>query len=1096
MTLTAAFLSCAAVFALLHFVLLPAARAAWSTADLLPKIPRVMLVGVLEKLAQLSGVACLTFGILALFVVIAGAGSPRTSESALHLLRRVQSLDRPSKEIEEWYKGWIFLWSLLLFSFLWYRTTRSFALKKIGKIRMMEYKRLAELRDKSPEEWAELKPTSEMVKLEENIQSLLAYAKLASDQNGPRERIVALVQQAEHLSQIRMILDFDRRIEIPWDLPNLSNDPPRSALARLLTSKGFLSDITWPGKILSIACTVLVLIATAGACMPKVDQEFQERLAHLRDIEIELESKESAHKLDQADAHLQAPVPIEPPSESANSAAVQRFSSRVARSISSNEELPNLSRELRQEVARTLILEKTGLISKDSNHADGSSGAELLNGVINSDPSNWPMTKYISTEITQREKADPRIGPRILAWAARHNEPADAVTLADHMTQQLADALFTTVPTGDNPLAGEAIDQLSDPIKEQAGTEIKSAMNRIYASLLSDQDPERTLAQINDRRVFDLLLTGADQERFRAAFPDADRQHQWATDISRMRLQSSSLESGQDTSSIRVELNELPIELDERREVELSYLTRTYSSEFPLSIGSFISDETLKDLTSKTRSTVPPESLDARVERAVSFEGQRNYSRTGGILIWPSVYWTFEIMFFTNTLDANGKANLPQTCRVQREPNKPGQLSRLFSEPRTGLCSRFEADSCNYAQRRNDGQRASANPSCAGGYPIGPWFLRADEWIFDALDSPQLTREIKTMQAERDVYARTLAVINPGASNSERVSDIAEIRGNLNDSTADLLSRSKAFDSHVMHIGLSCANASQSDDQFDWCVNRDKGSVQSADLHAPVVAFVSQIYEAEFPIDDQKNFVDSLQSSEGLLNPLQFTIQMTINNNEHLTLPEFSNGNEASSTGAVISYINSKGEGYLLDQLRSFAMLQRVFRGALDGALGPDFDLDSMVLLLDRSNGESIHCSTPRWKQMENQGRQTLERELGENLRTISQTTYSSTADPKESAMELSALVRCSASLLQDGSYRLPASSIKALCQSSRTFKDWSSDCQAMLRRGKGSRSVQACGFASAVYVMELAYSSHRLREAAAVDAPIRGSSSLCPKGN
>ena len=961
----------------------------------------------------------------------------------------------------------------------------------------MEYKRLAELRDKSPEEWAELKPTSEMVKLEENIQSLLAYAKLASDQNGPRERIVALVQQAEHLSQIRMILDFDRRIEIPWDLPNLSNDPPRSALARLLTSKGFLSDITWPGKILSIACTVLVLIATAGACMPKVDQEFQERLAHLRDIEIELESKESAHKLDQADAHLQAPVPIEPPSESANSAAVQRFSSRVARSISSNEELPNLSRELRQEVARTLILEKTGLISKDSNHADGSSGAELLNGVINSDPSNWPMTKYISTEITQREKADPRIGPRILAWAARHNEPADAVTLADHMTQQLADALFTTVPTGDNPLAGEAIDQLSDPIKEQAGTEIKSAMNRIYASLLSDQDPERTLAQINDRRVFDLLLTGADRERFRAAFPDADRQHQWATDISRMRLQSSSLESGQDTSSIRVELNELPIELDERREVELSYLTRTYSSEFPLSIGSFISDETLKDLTSKTRSTVPPESLDARVERAVSFEGQRNYSRTGGILIgrpytghsrlcFSRILWTrTEKLIYLKLAECNGSQislgsypdYLVNRALAYAADSRPTAVTMLNAE-------------------MMDREQVLIHPALVDTL-LGHNFLRADEWIFDALDSPQLTREIKTMQAERDVYARTLAVMNPGASNSERVSDIAEIRGNLNDATADLLSRSKAFDSHVMHIGLSCANASQSDDQFDWCVNRDKGSVQSADLHAPVVAFVSQIYEAEFPIDDQKNFVDSLQSSEGLLNPLQFTIQMTINNNEHLTLPEFSNGNEASSTGAVISYINSKGEGYLLDQLRSFAMLQRVFRGALDGALGPDFDLDSMVLLLDRSNGESIHCSTPRWKQMENQGRQTLERELGENLRTISQTTYSSTADPKESAMELSALVRCSASLLQDGSYRLPASSIKALCQSSRTFKDWSSDCQAMLRRGKGSRSVQACGFASAVYVMELAYSSHRLREAAgAVDAPIRGSSSLCPEGN
>lgn len=173
MSLTIACLTCAGVFAMLKLAVLPFAKSAWTRATIPAKIPRLMIVAVLEKLTQLSLIASLTFAALAIFVLIASAGAATTSETALHLLRRLQSLEHPTKELEEWYKGWVLFISLLAFSLLWYRTTRKLGRKKFDEIRMREYKRLAELRETSSEEWKALPPTPDMVKVEGEITSLV-----------------------------------------------------------------------------------------------------------------------------------------------------------------------------------------------------------------------------------------------------------------------------------------------------------------------------------------------------------------------------------------------------------------------------------------------------------------------------------------------------------------------------------------------------------------------------------------------------------------------------------------------------------------------------------------------------------------------------------------------------------------------------------------------------------------------------------------------------------------------------------------------------------------------------------------------------------
>jgi hypothetical protein len=1104
MSLTIACLTCAAVFAMLKFAVLPLAKSAWSRAKIPAKIPRLMLLAVLEKLTQLSLFASLTFAVLAMFVLIASAGSASTSEAALHLLRRIQSLERPTKELEEWYKGWVLLISLLAFSILWYRITRNFARKKLDEIRIREYRRLAELRDSSSEEWKDLAPTTDMVTVESEITSLLETAQRATIQGAQNERIAALIQQAEYLSRVRMILDFDRRLEIPWDLPNVDGSEPKNSVIRFLTSRGFLSDVTWPGKALSSACTVLVLIAAVGGSFPSIDHAFQERLAHLRDIEIQLDGKESTHKLAEIEAAL-PPIPDVQPQQSPNSSAVRTVSSRISRSLSSHYEYPHLTNELRFETARTEILQKTGLISSDSIHAGHSAGENVLHGVLQPHDNDGAMTQFIAAEISREEKENPRVGPKVVSWADRYTQTTDAAKLTDYLTEQFGDVLFSAVPTPENPLTEEVADKITDPLKEQAGEAIKNALNHLYATLLSGQDPDTTLAQIRDKHVLDLLLTGHDRERFRLAMENPQVQQQWATEISNLRMAASSAEAVQDTAGIRAVLADLPREVIAGRERNLSYLSSTYPSEFPLTQESFARDEVLASLSPGAPTSASGDDLGSRVSRATSFDDLRNYSRVGGILIGRSPKGTPKLCFSRLQWSRTGDRIRIALLSCDGKQNPLGEYPAFL----VNRALAYAADSRPTAVTMLSGDmtermQVMIHPALVD-TAVGNDFLRADEWIFDALtpDPPapesHLGLEMKAMRAEREAYAKTLRVLDPKRENTEPAWDLATIKSDLHGTTNNLLTELKAFDNDLMNTGLSCASAATTDDDFDSCVKGKEGSASSeklGHLSAPTVEFVSQVYEDEFRIDGQEKFLRSLAKAQEI-SPLRFTVQMTIDNNQRLALPEFTAENESASTHTVVSFIASKNEQGLLNELRDFTILQRVFRAGLSGEFGSDFDVESMVSLADSSTGGFVRCATPRWKDDGLPEDKRIEAVVAKEILELSRKHYAEWAQDDGVGPEQDALRQCSLMLSNSYSFREPASSIKLECKSPRGFDYWLGACRRGIGIGYKPEDLQACGFVDGVYLMDLVYSAHRLREAlGAVDAPKRGWQATCPHIN
>ena len=88
---------------------------------------------------------------------------------------------------------------------------------------------------------------------------------------------------------------------------------------------------------------------------------------------------------------------------------------------------------------------------------------------------------------------------------------------------------------------------------------------------------------------------------------------------------------------------------------------------------------------------------------------------------------------------------------------------------------------------------------------------------------------------------------------------------------------------------------------------------------------------------------------------------MIVNDKEHVTFPQFQETASVAPTAAVLKGIQERGESGILQDLRSFTLLERFFQAALNGALGDHFPVDKLTALAEATLSSSAACPTPRW---------------------------------------------------------------------------------------------------------------------------------------
>ena len=591
-------------------------------------------------------------------------------------------------------------------------------------------------------------------------------------------------------------------------------------------------------------------------------------------------------------------------------------------------------------------------------------------------------------------------------------------------------------------------------------------------AILKDAPGNSAWEAVRNEKLLPTVLPAQVLDDLTKLFPDAATQAQWAEDVRKRRLAALSAETENGAERIQQAVGQMPRLTTLDRETEVANLVSTYESEFPLIEKTYLRDSVLKDLVNARKELqvrfkdagfelpdmAEVESVGARVARSTKVEALRNFSRVGGILIGRPPERRIPTLHVNDIRWTRQSGRV--TLVVEAETGEPVRLGTFEPEIVNralayAVDGRVTAVTVLHAELI-DRDQVMIHPALRD-TGTGARLGRADEWIFEVLDpdssaqSSELRRSLEGLYAESKIYAKALATIKAGKTTMSDVG-VQRLRAAIRDraSVADL-GAAASFDRGLLSLAAKCIAADDSEDGFAACVLRGatdkKWAAGLKRASAPRTQFVSQIYEQPYNLDPDLSFLRPPHPDDGVW-PLEFTVQMIVNDKEHVTFPQFQETAKRSSTAAVLKGIQERGESGILQDLRSFTLLGRFFQAALNGALGDHFPVDKLTALAEATLSSSAACPTPRWIHRKSILNESEEAAIGSQLGHL----------PDPSRFEEKAPAAASAALLSaPGAEFLPADRIQTACLVNDIALD------GACRAAKVSSALEACFLGSDV---------------------------------
>jgi hypothetical protein len=821
------------------------------------------------------------------------------------------------------------------------------------------------------------------------------------------------------------------------------------------------------------------------------DAQVQERIANLADLKIELTLRESETELRKAQQAAETSKPSSPSKlDDRDRAAAQKVSQKIARSLRLVRNGPTVSQDLRQEVVREEVHRRSANASSPQEKAE-----DIFAGLgSEAGPPNDSLADQVA-EIIQKEAEENRGGIRekIRVWALKHDELADSGDLREFFEEQILDPLFDLAPHLKSPLFDEGVKIVTKELQARAQKAVHTAINHTLTAMFHDVSAEDFLEHLPENDSLWNVLTKDDSDILRKAYADVGVQKDWATQLRSDRLGVESHENDADVFNAKRILADLPEEVAFGRETELANLVSTYEAEFPVSDQKYTRDAVTGLLGQKRASLggdVPvyedSNNLTSRIDRAIDYEKLRSYSRVGGVLIGrdPMSTQSFHLA------DIDWKITGDRiSLRLVQGPNQVKEFGAFplslvhralayATDPRPAALTMLNAEFI-------DRKQVLIHPALRN-TQLGAHVAEADEWIFRYLEpdppSPpsELRNTIEAMYAETKLYEAAVAAVKPKQDGVSAIVPLGTVRRYLNKVTgAELLRGSSAFDERLLNVAMQCLTE-PSDNGFSTCVRqKTAGADWIGKLpNAPYVAFVSQIFEPQFVADSDLKFLAGVDPDD-VTWPLKFTVQMTVNDRERITVPEFMPEHEKDSTRVVLEGIRREGHEDQFDELRSFTRLQRLFRVAMAGSFGPQFPLEKLILLTDATKTSEPDCPTPRWLQESRLGGESLEAQAAQELRNLL----------PEAPLALQPSIRmCVDSFAGTGSERSTPEDLARQCSWEPEWQLARKSCAQANQAGLNGNSLACRTFDTMRelnYVKDSVIYAHRLRTAlGAVDAP------------
>jgi hypothetical protein len=999
---SALFLSLA-VFALLEFGLLPRMKNAWSRLPLDKQLKRFGILAILEKVREYSAISALCFLSSAILVFVAVSHFSDSAPAVSAALRRAQQAYSEIKEFKEIWTTWIFFFSFVLLWWAWHRSAKKFARETLKNVRLREYDRLAKLRDEHPDEWKELPATAEMDALQSRIEAVLKQLQNRPDGESASADTAKQLAYVQKLSAVWTLMDFDRRLRVPWNTEAVQGHGTFSRLKRLAASRGFVSDMKGFSKLLSYASTALFILSMVGFTANSTEEALGRRITTLSSLKVTTSAKDSETQLEAAKRLLKPQTASAPQLNPQDKQYIRNMSRQLAKSVRGETSWPHSETDLRYELAKEQIRRETILaatIGKD----DVSPYPQELSNFEQSTLRADALVEEIEKRVTKEAVETPGFLDKIRNWAARYQEPAGIDDLRSFFVEQVTDSLFDVLPKTSNPLTTKAIDVVTGPMKKSASDMLQTAVNHLMIDVIKEVPPDQAWSAINSDDSALAVFAPAELEKLNSVYPTSAVQAQWAKTILDNRTAQLSMEDREISSNVKEALSKVPTRFATKNQLKLAELVSTYESEFPLDNKTYNRDRVFsviseirkkKEAQGLHEDTVADNnSVDVRLSRSKDFEALRNYSRVGGVLIGRSsskggplaikdVEWsrTDDDRITISLVNADGSA-------VSIGRFRPELINAALAYVLDGRLAAVTLLNAQLIER----DQVMMHPALRDSI-LGMQFGRADEWIFQFLDpdppapSPNgLRQSLASLYAATHLYDKALNLAQSGQDDFTE-GRFVRLQAATDGAAFQTIAGMKGFDPQLVAIVSSCMSDAHTEAEFSSCIadkRQDSAWVKKVkQLSTPRTGFVSQIYERPYDLEPTLRFLRNDNSTDGLW-PLAFTVQMTVNDKEHATLPQFDDPQkEAESTHIVLEGIHEIGEYELLQRLQEFTVLQRLFRAALNGQLGDGFPVSKLPQLARDTHSAASSCSTPRWVHRSNLSGESTEKAIAIYLQEL-----------------------------------------------------------------------------------------------------------------
>lgn len=487
-----------ALYLLLNFMILPRLKKAWNASRTVSKVAKAGLLGAVEFTRDTAFVASLMYLSFALITAVLGLGFGRNAGLLEWLVELAARFHELLESFEDVWKNWLFVFTLALVVYLYWRTQRNKLKSHFERVIDDELDRLNEQRTTDSRGWITLPPDDEMQKLDAEIAKAEAKLKTLANR-GPKDRAERrrLRQVVSHLNEQRTELDYERRVAM--DQLNIRQEKPNQRLSwrEILLSKGLYSDLKGISKLtgrLTVATLSLALIGVAGNA--GLTEGVWQRIIHLDELRVE------ARKADAEKRWKAHPKGVQQAALSeSDQQAIRHLTNDFAGALSKNPAWQSLrtnapgGQTLARELSRQAILEKVRVSDADGNSTEAfvdafsRHQAEVVDEII-SGRANKSRVGHI---VADRHGVEIRswfgdkwggVKASILEHAKTYHEPLQMEDLQGALVDRVVAAAYDAgIPDEGSDVMKQARDGMKDAMKEAARETVETELHRVVEDI-------------------------------------------------------------------------------------------------------------------------------------------------------------------------------------------------------------------------------------------------------------------------------------------------------------------------------------------------------------------------------------------------------------------------------------------------------------------------------------------------------------------------------------------------------------------------------------------------------------------------------------